>query len=134
MARRRTSPSLVLQSDAELALQAAVEDMPDNFVYCRDFGHSWAPKSVHFDDKAKVYDQTLRCGRCKTVRHRLIDSRGRNVSANYDYPDHYLITGAGRLDVDARATIRLAQLQRTVSKKPSAKPRSTTSKPHLQAV
>ena len=103
---------------ANETLDAAIETMPDTFLQCRDFGHSWRPHTARALAKRKGYEQTLRCARCLTERRRWIDSRGEIISSGYEYAEGYLVAGLGRLTGVDRGHVRVASVLRTLQSSP----------------
>lgn len=100
----------------------AVETMSDAAVLCRDYGHSWVPRSARWDDESQCYDTQADCSRCrKAHRLRWLDARGAVVASRYVYdeatdedPRGYLVHGLGRLTGADRDVIRLASVTRTI--------------------
>jgi hypothetical protein len=88
----------------------AIGHMSESHLHCRDYGHSWRPYAARHVPSERVYEQTLRCSRCRTLRERLLDERGNVVSSHYNYAEHYLVKGMGRLDGEERGLIRLASV------------------------
>lgn len=116
MARRRRAPQPPEQQ--VLDLDSAIDQMPDSYLQCRSWQHSWRPHTVRTDPGTGAWDEVTKCSRCKLLRHQLIDSRGRLVGGNrYDYAQvpGYLLPRGAHNDADTRSTIRLARLQRTIA-------------------
>ena len=89
--------------------------LTDAALLCRDVGHYWRPFTASWEPASRSYYRVLRCGRCKTERHQLLDSRGHPVSGHYVYPEGYLApAGMGRLVGDERDTLRLESLVRVM--------------------
>lgn len=97
--------------DPEFDLEAAVSQMAETHLHCRDYGHGWRPHTARYLPNERAYEQTLRCTRCRTMRSRLLDSHGLVVSTHYTYPDHYLVKGMGYLAGEDRGLIRLASIE-----------------------
>jgi len=93
------------------SIDEALGDLDDSSLQCRDFGHSWRPFDARWLPSRRQYDERLQCGRCKTLRVRLLDSRGAQLAAHYVYPDGYLVKGLGRLTGTDRDALRLAGVQ-----------------------
>lgn len=104
---------MVRQTEA-VDVEHAISGMPDSHLMCRDFGHSWRPHHVEHVPQRGAYIEQLACQRCRTIRTRLIDNRGFQLSSSYKYADNYLIHGLGRLDEDDRATLRLSALHSVI--------------------
>jgi len=102
--------------DPNFDLTAAIDAMPDTHLLCRDFGHTWRRFMARHVPAHHVYEQTLRCTRCKTLRERVLNERGIVVSSKYVYPDGYLVKGMGYLAGEDRGLIRLAAIQSDLAK------------------
>lgn len=64
--------------------------LSDAFVRCRSYNHSWdefAP--IDMDPPPFGWRLSLRCIRCSTERHDLIDRKGAVMSRRYIYADGY---------------------------------------------
>lgn len=118
----RGSAALRLVDDAEFGkiirfnnleeLEGIADQLPTEFLRCRDLGHNFQPYTVRRYRNA--YEERLRCPRCKTKKIRTIGSRGLFLgSPRYEYPEGYLIKGQGNLSADARGIIRLNSVLRT---------------------
>lgn len=61
---------------------------------CRSFGHAW-DDFTPIDKRPPPFGWrlSLRCVRCTTERHDIIDRLGRVASREYVYPDGYAQTG-----------------------------------------
>lgn len=89
--------------------------LTDAALTCRDVGHYWRPFSASWDPESRSYYRVLRCGRCRTERHQLLDARGHPVRGHYVYPEHYLApAGTGRLVGGERDTLRLEAIVRVL--------------------
>lgn len=95
-------------------LETALKDMPDNFLQCRDYLHSWRPYGAKVNPDG-TYESTLRCNRCTALKVRVLSRHGTILSAHYDYPDGYTMAGSGRLDGDARDRIRLRSVMKQIN-------------------
>lgn len=98
----------------EFNLDAALDDMDEKFVYCRDVMHAWQPYTAR-QEKDGTFTSTLKCARCETYKVRILSRRGAILSSYYDYPEGYCIVGAGRLTGTARDTIRLRSLRNVMA-------------------
>jgi len=91
-------------------------ELTDAALLCRDVGHYWRPFTASWERESRSYYRVLRCGRCKTERHQLLDSRGHPVKGHYVYPDRYLAPpGTGRLVGDERDALRLESVVRLMA-------------------
>jgi hypothetical protein len=89
--------------------------LTDAALLCRDIGHSWKPWTARWDPDSRSYDRVLRCPRCRSERHQLLDSHGHPVRGHYVYPEGYLAPpGTGRLIGGERDTLRLESVVRLV--------------------
>jgi hypothetical protein len=87
--------------------------LTDAQLSCRDYGHYWRPFTASWEQESRSYHRVLRCGRCKTERHQLLDSRGHPVRGHYDYAPGYLApAGTGRLVGEDRDVLRLESVVR----------------------
>jgi hypothetical protein len=77
---------------------------------CRVYGHAW---DEFYPDNLGTpfygWRLSLRCGRCTTERHDLIDSIGRVSSRRYIYPEEYAIEAEEK---PTRDQLRLAMFDR----------------------
>jgi hypothetical protein len=89
-------------------LDTALAAMPAQFVACRDYRHAWQPHDAYRIRGG--YDTRVQCGRCETVRHRILNARGEVISSRLIYPDGYLLSGLGRLTGTDQGRVRLAGL------------------------
>lgn len=93
-------------------VHVAIAKLSRAFMECRDWGHSWRPYTVGVDQRSNTFEETLRCSRCYTRRHRLISGRtGSIVKTHYTYREGYLIPGWGRMSKDDKGELRLAVLR-----------------------
>src|SRR4051794_22455641 len=106
-----TVHTMANEADEFSSFDEAIEHMPDSHLHCRDYGHSWRTHSARFLQDQRAYERTLRCTRCRTLRHQLLDSRGARISSHYEYVPHYLVKGVGRLTGTERDALRLRALQ-----------------------
>lgn len=90
--------------------------LSEEFILCRDYGHSWRPVAVRFDIDEQAWRRRRRCARCGTERAELVSQRGEMLGASYVYPQGYQRpAGSGYLDGDARAQLRLESTMRLVA-------------------
>lgn len=85
----------------------SVDDIPDEYLLCRDLGHAWAPSDVKISRKFGEIHRILQCRSCPTQRTQVLSLDGGLKKNKYDYPEHYTLHGIGRLTVDDRAHIRV---------------------------
>jgi hypothetical protein len=62
-------------------------------IKCRTYGHGWEEADIPWEtplgNRVWRYRLSLRCVRCDTVRHDLIDALGDVVQRDYRYHDEY---------------------------------------------
>lgn len=116
MARRAASAAVSsgLWADTN-EIAAFAQDLPEEFLLCREMGHRWLPHDAeqHDDDS---FTRVLRCPRCKTRKVQDISARGAIVRTQYRHPDGYLHEGMGRIVGDGRGVLRLESIKRTITK------------------
>jgi len=77
-------------NDGEVTADDFAAGLTNAFLQCRELGHQWRPNTVTFDGKAKVFDRSLRCPSCRTIRRQVLTTAGHVLRNAYDYPDGYL--------------------------------------------
>ena len=97
-----------------LSVQVAAMEMSDEFLACRELGHTWHPRTAAWNGDERVYDRTLRCPRCKTMRLQTLSQRGEVLTNSYAYPEGYLLTIGGRIAGAGRDMLRLESLNRQI--------------------
>lgn len=91
-------------------VERAANMWTDGQVKCRVYGHAWRDLTVFH--RPGVYTILQRCGRCLNERQQQINEQGYPVSAwNITYRNNYLLHKLGRVGVDGRAVLRLANLR-----------------------
>jgi hypothetical protein len=111
----RSRPHSPATHDRYADLDDALSHMTQSHIECRDYGHSWRRHNVVWRKSERSYERVLRCTRCRTLRRDLLNSDGDPVRSNYEYADHYLIDGLGRLTGPDRSALRLANLRSALS-------------------
>lgn len=95
-----------------ISLDTWTQELPDEFLLCRDIGHTWRPSSARITDHG-TFERTMRCGRCKTERHQELSPSGAILSGGYHYEDGYLAPkDTGRMSSGSRDHLRLESIQR----------------------
>ena len=96
-----------------------IQDIPDEYLLCRDLGHSWAPHDVRVSRKAGEIHRILQCRSCPTQRVQILDMNGYRKSSKYVYPEDmdkeatpYKLKGVGHLRIDDLAAIRVMSTNR----------------------
>lgn len=91
--------------DEKLAanLAEALQELPDNWIMCRDMRHAWTVEQdfhvVKVQKKASEIKRVLTCMRCSTERietYHATDWGLEKLRQHYSYPDHYQIHGVPR--------------------------------------
>jgi len=91
------------------------EKLPNAWLLCRELGHNWAPHGAAILPDGG-FDRVLRCRRCPTRRHQVLDPYGRIVSNQYDYPEGYQMPpGQGRITGDGRGILRVASIRHDIA-------------------
>ncbi len=86
-----------------------VSSMPPTFMACRDVGHVWRALTARWDDELYCFIRTWRCTRCRTDRTQVLLRNGAVDKTQYTYEEGYNAPrGIGRMDRDAKSTVRLA--------------------------
>ena len=91
---------------------AFAQSMTDKQLHCRELGHEWRHHTATYDTKARVFDRSLRCRNCGTVRHQVLNSRGHVIANGYKYAEGYLATKVMNRDGLSRDVFRLEALTR----------------------
>lgn len=89
-------------------IDAALHDLDDAFLLCRDLHHSWTVD--HYESGRSEVVRVLECERCGTERVDEWTLRGARIRAFYRYPEGYQLR-----DVDGptdREAMRREVLQR----------------------
>lgn len=85
-----------------------IDDIRDEYLACRDFGHAWRPSDVKIDRKYKEIHRVFSCmHNCGTQRTQVLSPTGHIVRSYYTYPEDYVLPGLGRLSADDRAAVRV---------------------------
>lgn len=100
----RSKPRAVTPHEAEVA--EAIAGIADEFIQCRDTGHTWQRHNARWLDADNLWEQTLVC-RCGTRRIRYLNRIGAIIGGHYEYADGYTVKGVGRLTSEDRNGIRL---------------------------
>lgn len=95
-------------------VRAWASTLDEAHLLCRDLGHQWRPFKASFNLTERVFERTLRCGRCRTERSQALTQVGAVLKNNYDYPDGYLVPNLGRLAGDSRNMVRLESVGRAI--------------------
>jgi hypothetical protein len=91
-----------------------LEDIPEEFLLCRDLGHAWMPSDVKVVRKLSEIHRILVCRSCPTQRVQVLDMQGYRLRSKYVYPEDqdpdaapYKLKGVGHLSADDRASVRV---------------------------
>jgi hypothetical protein len=94
--------------DAKDTPPPTLDDIADQFLACRDFGHAWRPFDVRVVRKYQEIHRVFKClHECGTERTQVLSVDGHILRSWYAYPDGYVLPGIGRLNTDDRARIRV---------------------------
>lgn len=123
---KATSP--YQQKKARDLLTRRLQEMPENWVNCRDMRHAWAVENdFHVVEQKQEkggrrtmhVGRDLICMRCPTIRHEVyIVTRYdglEKVSQSYSYPEGYQIPGVPR-GVKPQSIIQQEQYRRAMEK------------------
>jgi len=103
-----SSPGKLNAVPDDKAAAHTIEDIADEFLACRDFGHAWRPFDVKISRKQQEIHRIFRClHECGTERTQVLSVDGYILRSFYSYPDGYVLSGLGRLDTSDRARIRV---------------------------
>jgi hypothetical protein len=96
-----------------------VDDVPDEYLMCRDLRHHWLPHDVKVSRKAGEIHRVLWCANCPTQWVQVFTLDGYRVRSRHIYPEQqdseatpYVLKGMGRLTVDDLAAIRVQSIAR----------------------
>lgn len=95
-------------------VRAYASGIPAAWIQCRELGHNWGPHTANIIDGGG-FNRTLRCRRCTTRRHQVLDSVGAVLHNTYEYPEGYQMErGTGRVSGDAKGIFRLTSIHNTM--------------------
>lgn len=93
-----------------------VDQIPEQFLFCRDFLHAWDPYNAKVSrnkvTRRNEVHQILICTRCSTLKTRIMTTGGEMLRSSYSYPDGYLLTEHGQMTPADRAMIRKINLNK----------------------
>lgn len=96
--------------------------IPEEFLWCRDFMHAWDPYDFHVRRNAVTrrneLNEVVRCVRCGTIKTRIMASNGDILRNSYQYPNGYQLKDQGLMTAVDRATIRRMNYQRIINSQP----------------
>jgi hypothetical protein len=84
------------------------------FLLCRELQHNWKPFTAFWDEEHHHYARSIRCVRCRTKKVQRLSSSGAVLSSHYEYADGYLAEHLGRIVGEARDSLRLESLMRSL--------------------
>lgn len=120
MPRKKTTLSIVQTPDpsykvADLGeVEIAAHAMSDQYIQCRDFGHTWTLWRVF--RKKGYFERQLHCRRCKTNRTQTLSNRGEVLHSHYQYEEGYQLKGMGRMLADGKNVLRVEAMSRAAAK------------------
>lgn len=82
-----------------------LEEMTEEFMECRLYGHKWTPFVPMMRRPSFGWRDSLRCDRCTAERHDLIDSLGNVGQREYRHPEGYKWAGERIIRNDLRTTL-----------------------------
>lgn len=91
-------------------IQSAAAALSDQYLQCRDVGHSW--RIYYQKREGSVVVRKLWCPSCKTNRKTKINRYGEVVANSYDYADGYLLEGFGRIQGRTKSLLRAESINR----------------------
>lgn len=100
--RPRRRGRIDARGSSNTTAQTKIADMrtkPDIYIECREIGHKWLKIGYfHWSDKGRsAVCRKQKCERCDTTKDTYLSSDGVILESRYDYPDHYLAVGEGRV-------------------------------------
>ena len=108
---------------AKLSVTEQIQHLSDNALVCRDLMHAWSVDRPYYrvDVEGGVrggfyVERTKGCMRCGTQRvelYRVFRDRLELIRSHYNYPDGYLIAGAGNVQ-QIRGRIRREGVRRVL--------------------
>lgn len=108
---KKSSADKKEESRKAAVAQEFIETLPMNYVVCREMSHQWkANTAVRFPAERSI-QRTLQCLRCSALRVQWMTFSGHVFSSYYRHPKGYLLTGAGRLGLAARDTLRIMSME-----------------------
>lgn len=78
---------------------ADLKSKPDHYLECREMRHAYTRIGYfHWNDKGmRAICRIGVCQRCGTVRLGYFYASGKLMDSRYEYPDHYLLIGDGKI-------------------------------------
>jgi hypothetical protein len=108
-------PRTHLYGESDVARWSAA--LPEDFLLCRDLGHTWRPASARWVPEVSAYERTMRCGRCRAEREQTLSAGGLILSGHYRYESGYTTPpGSGMLGSEGRGALRLESIARLIGK------------------
>ena len=95
-------------------VKAFAEGLSTAFLLCRELQHNWKPFSAWWDEEHHNYARTIRCVRCRTRKVQRLSSTGAVLTSHYEYTEGYLAEHLGRIVGEARDSLRLESLTRSL--------------------
>jgi len=95
-------------------VRAFAAELSTAFLLCRELQHNWKPFTAHWDEEHHNYVRSIRCVRCRTKRVQRLASSGAVLSSHYEYVDGYLSKHIGRIVGEARDSLRLESVIRSL--------------------
>jgi hypothetical protein len=94
-------------------------NVPEEFLWCRDFLHAWDPYDFHVSRNAVTrrneMNEVVRCARCGTIKTRIMTTSGEILRNSYQYPDGYQLKQQGLMTPADRNQIRRMNYQKAMN-------------------
>jgi len=95
-------------------VKAFAQELSTAFLLCRELQHNWKPFSAFWDEDHHCYVRSIRCVRCRTRKIQRLSSSGAVLTSHYEYADGYLAEHIGRIIGEARDSLRLESVTRSL--------------------
>jgi hypothetical protein len=91
---------------------ALVDEIPGDYLWCRDMRHAWDPDSLvsrevfnRYSERWEIW-RTVRCFNCPSSKTQKLTKSFETIRTDYDKPDDYSVSSGNRLTAKDRAQIR----------------------------
>ena len=102
----------------EFDLDAALAELPDKYLLCRDLAHNWDGYDVAAISP-NVVEEIVRCTRCRSRKGRYVNVATGAIVRGWRpvlYAEGYLLKGSGHVTAESRASVRRAKFARNLAK------------------
>jgi len=93
-------------------VHAFAHGLSNKQLHCRELGHEWRHHTATYDPREQIFDRSLRCRNCGTVRVQVLNSHGHVLRNGYRYTEGYLASKVLNKDGLTRDVFRLEALTR----------------------